>query len=44
MRAYDGMNNIFNLAYEVLGWKIHKALVKAKLSLIWDFYTVTRWV
>jgi CRISPR-associated protein Cas1 len=30
--AYDGTNNIFNLAYEVLGWKIHKALVKAKLE------------
>jgi CRISPR-associated protein Cas1 len=30
--AYDGMNNLFNLAYEVLGWKIHKTLVKAKLE------------
>ena len=30
--AYDGMNNLFNLAYEVLGWKIHKALVRAKLE------------
>jgi len=30
--AYDGMNNLFNLAYEILAWKIHKALVKAKLE------------
>ena len=31
-QAYDGMNNIFNLAYEILGWKIHHALIKAKLE------------
>jgi CRISPR-associated protein Cas1 len=30
--AYDGMNNLFNLAYEILAWKVHKALVKAKLE------------
>lgn len=30
--AYDGMNNLFNLAYEILAWKIHKALVRAKLE------------
>lgn len=30
--AYDGMNNTFNLAYEILAWKIHKALVRAKLE------------
>ena len=26
------MNNIFNLAYEVLQWKIHRAIIKAKLE------------
>jgi CRISP-associated protein Cas1 len=31
-KAYDGMNNIFNLAYEVLSWKVHHALIKAKLE------------
>ena len=31
-KAYDGMNNIFNLAYEILSWKIHRALIKAKLE------------
>ena len=31
-KAYDGMNNIFNLAYEVLQWKVHQALIKAKLE------------
>jgi len=30
--AYDGMNNTFNLAYEVLAWKVHKALLRAKLE------------
>jgi len=31
-KAYDGTNNIFNLAYEMLSWKVHRALVKAKLE------------
>jgi CRISPR-associated protein Cas1 len=31
-KAYDGTNNLFNLAYEVLGWKVHRALVNAKLE------------
>ena len=31
-KAYDGMNNIFNIAYEMLSWKIHRALIKAKLE------------
>ena len=31
-KAYDGINNIFNLAYEVLSWKIHRAIIKAKLE------------
>jgi CRISPR-associated protein Cas1 len=31
-KAYDGINNLFNLAYEVLYWKVHIALLKAKLE------------
>jgi CRISPR-associated protein Cas1 len=31
-KAYDGVNNIFNLAYEILSWKIQHALIKAKLE------------
>jgi len=31
-KAYDGINNTFNLAYEVLSWKVHRALIKAKLE------------
>jgi len=31
-KAYDGTNNIFNLAYEALSWRIHRALIKAKLE------------
>jgi CRISPR-associated protein Cas1 len=31
-RAYDGVNNLFNLAYELLQWKVHSALINAKLE------------
>jgi len=31
-KAYDGLNNIFNLAYEFLAWKVHIALLRAKLE------------
>jgi CRISPR-associated protein Cas1 len=31
-KAYDGMNNLFNLAYEMLSWKVHRALINAKLE------------
>ncbi|MGA2768656.1 MAG: CRISPR-associated endonuclease Cas1 [Candidatus Bathyarchaeia archaeon] len=31
-KAYDGINNLFNLAYEVLSWKVHLALLKARLE------------
>jgi CRISPR-associated protein Cas1 len=31
-KAYDGINNIFNLAYEILSWKVQRALIKAKLE------------
>jgi len=31
-KAYDGINNIFNLAYEILSWKVHRAIMKAKLE------------
>ena len=27
-RAYDGTNNIFNLCYEVLKWRVHRAVVR----------------
>lgn len=30
--AYDGLNNTFNLAYEILRWKAHVALLKAHLE------------
>jgi len=31
-KAYDGTNNLFNLAYELLAWKVHRALIGAKLE------------
>lgn len=30
--AYDGLNNLFNLAYELLFWKCYRALLKAHLE------------
>jgi CRISPR-associated protein Cas1 len=30
--AYDSTNNTFNLSYEILAWKVHRALIKAKLE------------
>ena len=31
-KAYDGVNNLFNLAYELLSWKVYRALIKARLE------------
>jgi CRISPR-associated endonuclease Cas1 len=31
-RAYAGLNNLLNLAYEMFAWKIHVALLNAKLD------------
>ena len=32
LKAYDGVNNLFNLGYELLKWKAHIALLKAELE------------
>lgn len=31
-KAYDGINNTFNLAYTVLKWKVYRAVIRAKLE------------
>jgi len=31
-KAYDGVNNLLNLAYSVLSWKVYIALIRAKLE------------
>ncbi len=36
-QAYDGINNLFNLAYEMLSWKVHRALIGAKLDAFLGF-------
>ena len=41
-KAYDGMNNLFNLAYEMLSWKVHRALIKAKLEPFLGFLHSTQ--
>ncbi len=32
--AYDGLNNVFNLSYEILRWKVHIALLKSKVRTL----------
>jgi len=32
-RAYDGVNNMFNLAYRILFWKCYRALVQARAHI-----------
>jgi CRISPR-associated endonuclease Cas1 len=40
-KVYDGMNNIFNLAYEVLQWKVHRAIIRAKLEpFLWFLHSI----
>jgi len=41
--AYDGANNLFNLAYEVLSWKVHRALIGAKLEPYLGFLHSLQW-
>ena len=41
--AYDGINNLFNLAYEVLSWKVHRALTRAKLEPYLGFLHSLQW-
>ena len=31
-KAFDGANNVLNLGYELLRWKVHRALIRAKLE------------
>jgi CRISPR-associated protein Cas1 len=32
LKAYDGVNSLFNFVYELLAWKVHRALINAKLE------------
>jgi len=42
-KAYDGVNHNFNLAYEILSWKVQHALIKAKLELYLGFlHSITK--
>ena len=31
-KACEGVNNLFNLAYELLAWKVHRAFIGAKFE------------
>jgi CRISPR-associated protein Cas1 len=42
-KAYDGLNNILNLAYRILSWKVHMALIRAKLEPYLGFLHSLQW-
>jgi CRISPR-associated protein Cas1 len=42
-KAYDGLNNLFNLAYTVLKWKVYRAVVRAKLEPYLGFLHSEAW-
>lgn len=42
-KAYDGLNNLLNLAYEILKWKAHIAIIKAKLEPYLGFLHSLQW-
>ncbi len=33
-QAYDGLNNIFNLCYKALSWRVHVALITEEAQLL----------
>lgn len=36
-KAYDGTNNVFNLGYEILRWKVYRAIIRSKLEAFLGF-------
>jgi CRISPR-associated protein Cas1 len=42
-KAYDGLNNLFNLAYMILKWKVYRAIVRAKLEPYLGFLHSEAW-
>jgi CRISPR-associated protein Cas1 len=42
-KAYDGINNTLNLAYAVLKWKVHRAIIRAKLEPYLGFLHSEAW-
>jgi CRISPR/Cas system-associated endonuclease Cas1 len=41
-KAYDKANNLFNVAYTVLSWKVHLALLQAQLEPYLGFFTLDK--
>jgi CRISPR-associated protein Cas1 len=42
-KAFDAINNLFNLAYTTLSWKVHVALLNAKLEPFLGFLHSLAW-
>jgi CRISPR-associated protein Cas1 len=42
-KAYDGLNNLLNLAYKILSWKVHLSLIRSKLEPFLGFLHSTQW-
>lgn len=42
-KAYDGLNNLLNLAYRILSWKVHLSLIISKLEPYLGFLHSVQW-
>jgi CRISPR-associated endonuclease Cas1 len=42
-KAYDGLNNLLNLAYRILSWKVHLSLIRSKLEPYLGFLHSVQW-
>jgi CRISPR-associated protein Cas1 len=42
-KAYDGLNNLLNLAYRILSWKVHMSLIRSKLEPYLGFLHSVQW-
>ena len=42
-KACDGLNNLLNLAYRILSWKVHISLIRSKLEPFLGFLHSVQW-
>jgi CRISPR-associated protein Cas1 len=42
-KAYDKLNNLFNLGYEMLSWRVHLALLRARLEPFLGYLHAPAW-
>jgi CRISPR-associated protein Cas1 len=42
-KAYSGLNNLLNLAYRILSWRVHLSLIRSKLEPFLGFLHSVQW-